>query len=122
MMYTSRVPRVTISPVFAPLRSISVLMAMVEPWINSSIADASMPLLRRQSMMPCTSCAGVVRLLACTNVPALESKPSRSVKVPPMSMATTSTRAFPPHASAADLKFLQQVRQMDEELQIEKRH
>ena len=40
MMYTSRVPRVTIRPVLAPLRSISVLMAMVEPWISSSIVAA----------------------------------------------------------------------------------
>ena len=45
MMYTSRVPRVTISPVLAPLRSISVLMAMVEPWISSSIAAAAEPAL-----------------------------------------------------------------------------
>ncbi len=38
-------------------------MAMVEPWISSSIAPASSPLLRMQSMMPRVSCAGVVRLL-----------------------------------------------------------
>jgi hypothetical protein len=29
----------------------------------------------------------------------LESKPRRSVKVPPISMATTSTRAFPPRST-----------------------
>jgi len=31
MEYTSRVPRVTISPVFAPFLSIKVLIAVVEP-------------------------------------------------------------------------------------------
>src|SRR5262245_48822938 len=98
MMYTSRVPRVTIRPVLAPVRSISVLMAMVEPWISSSMAPASSPLLRTQSMTPCTSCAGVVRLLACRKRPAASSKPIRSVKVPPISIATTITLPTPPAA------------------------
>ena len=66
---------VTIRPVLAPLRSISVLIAMVEPWISSSMAAASSPLLRMQSMMPWPSSRGVVRLLASTNLPALSSKP-----------------------------------------------
>src|SRR5256712_10423185 len=92
MMYTSRVPRVTTRPVLAPFRSMSVLMAMVEPWISSSMASAARALLRMQSMTPCPSCAGVVRLLACTKRRAASSNPIRSVKVPPISMATTSTR------------------------------
>src|SRR5215472_9100262 len=91
MMYTSRVPRVATRPVLAPFRSMSVLMAMVEPWISSSITAAASPLLRMQSMTPCPSCAGVVRLLACTKRRSASSNPIRSVKVPPISMATTST-------------------------------
>src|SRR6516162_11350429 len=91
MMYTSRVPRVTTRPVLAPFRSMSVLMAMVEPWISTSTAAAERALLRMQSMTPCPSSAGVVRLLACTNRRSASSNPIRSVKVPPISMATTST-------------------------------
>src|SRR5215469_18338818 len=105
MMYTSRVPRVTTRPVLAPFRSMSVLMAMVELLISSSMASAARALLRMQSMTPCPSCAGVVRLLASTKRRAASSKPMRSVKVPPISMATTSTRgdssASHPRACAA---------------------
>ena len=46
-------PCVTTSAVLAPLRSISVLIAMVEPWISSSIAPTGAPLFWMQSMMPC---------------------------------------------------------------------
>src|SRR5215218_7950953 len=91
MMYTSRVPRVTMSPVLAPLRSISVLMAMVEPWISSSIRSTATPLLPMQLMIPWTRLAGVVRLLAWRNRPASLWKPIRSVNVPPMSTATKIT-------------------------------
>ena len=70
MMYTSRVPRVTTSPVLAPLRSISVLMAMVEPWISSSIAAATSPLLRMQSMTPCTELRGRGEALGLHELPA----------------------------------------------------
>src|SRR5689334_7081133 len=89
MKYTSRVPRVTISPVFAPLRSISVLIAVVEPWISSEIAAQSTPLFFRQSTIPWTSRAGVVRLFACENRPVVSSNAIRSVNVPPISIATT---------------------------------
>src|SRR5215831_20254448 len=77
------------SPVFAPLRSISVLIAVVEPWISSEIAAQSTPLFLRQSTMPCTSWAGVVRLFACESRPVASSNAIRSVNVPPISIATT---------------------------------
>src|SRR5262249_55256110 len=64
---------------------------MVEPWISSSMSAGRSPLLRMQSMMPWVSCAGVVRLFASTNFPALSSNPTRSVNVPPMSIATKIT-------------------------------
>src|SRR5262249_2706474 len=70
---------------------------MVEPWINSSIWLGSSPLLRMQSTIPCTNCAGVVRLLASTKRPAVSSNPTRSVKVPPMSIAT-KIKAAPSHS------------------------
>src|ERR1700722_819517 len=70
-------------------------MAMVEPGVSSSMAADLSPLLFRQSMMPWTRWAGVVRLLACTKAPAASSKPMRSVNVPPISMATTSTQNPP---------------------------
>src|SRR5438093_7507546 len=94
MEYTSRVPRVTIRPVFAPLRSIKVLMAVVEPWINSPISARSTPLMRRQSMIPLTSSVGVVRLLACAKRPLDSSKAIKSVKVPPISIATSNRSAL----------------------------
>src|SRR5712691_6444296 len=78
------------SPVFAPLLSTRVLMAVVEPWISSPIADGSRPLLRIQSMMPWTSRAGVVRLFAWANRPVRPSNATKSVNVPPMSIAATS--------------------------------
>src|SRR5712691_1315906 len=90
MEYTSRVPRVTISPVFAPFLSIRVLIAVVEPWNSSPIADGSRPLLRMQSMMPWTSWAGVVRLFAWANRPVRPSNAIKSVNVPPMSIAAAS--------------------------------
>src|SRR5262245_21639027 len=89
MQYTSRVPRVTISPVLAPFLSISVLMAVVEPWISSVIAAQSTPLFFRQSTMPWTSLAGVVSVLACESRPVVSSNAIRSVKVPPISIATS---------------------------------
>src|SRR5438477_3298252 len=94
MEYTSRVPRVTISPVLAPLRSIRVLMAVVEPWINSPISARSTPLMGRQSTIPLTSCAGVVRVLAWANRPVASSKAIKSVKVPPISIATRNRSAL----------------------------
>src|SRR5437879_1217551 len=94
MEYTSRVPRVTMRPVFAPLRSIKVLMAVVEPWISSAISARSTPLMRRQSMIPLTSCVGVVRLLAWAKRPVASSKAIKSVKVPPISIATSNRYAL----------------------------
>src|SRR5882762_4342447 len=94
MEYTSRVPCVTIRPVFAPLRSIKVFMAVVEPWINSPISAGSTPLMRRQSMIPLTSWVGVVRLLAWANRPVASSKAIKSVKVPPISIATSNRSAL----------------------------
>src|SRR6266705_5130478 len=90
MEYTSRVPRVTISPVFAPFLSMRVLIAVVEPWISSPIADGSRPLLRMQSMTPWTSWAGVWRLFAWANRPVRPSNAIKSVNVPPMSIAAAS--------------------------------
>jgi len=43
--------------------------------------------------MPCTSSAGVVRVLACANRPVASSKAIRSVKVPPISIATSNRSA-----------------------------
>src|SRR5262249_59125111 len=77
------------SPVFAPLLSIRVLMAVVDPWISSPTSAQSTPLFLRQSIMPWTSRAGVVRLFACENRPVASSNAIRSVNVPPISIATT---------------------------------
>jgi len=95
MEYTSRVPRVTISPVFAPFLSIKVLIAVVEPWISSAISAMSTPLMRRQSMIPWTSCVGVVSSWLVRNDRWPCQKAIKSVKVPPISIAT-SNRAAPP--------------------------
>ena len=67
-----------------------------KPGANNQIAAAANPLLRMQSVTPCSSWAGVVRLLACTNCPLAWSNPIRSVKVPPISIATTITLPNPP--------------------------
>src|SRR5882672_7728848 len=102
MKYTSRVPRVTIRPVFAPFLSIRVLIAVVEPWISSATAAQSTPLFFRQSTMPWTSRAGVVRLFACENRPVASSNAIRSVNVPPISIATT---IIPPESYSVRASF-----------------
>src|SRR5271169_2414210 len=74
------------SAVAAPLRSSTVLMAMVEPCSNSPTAATSHPASRSAVAAPTVGSAGTVSVLAVTMAPS--ATPTRSVKVPPMSMPT----------------------------------
>src|SRR6267143_7062288 len=90
---TSRWPSVVSRPTFAPLRSISALVATVVPWTMRSVlaskpagsvphSPASRP---RPSMRPSDWSRGVEAHLAMTTRP-VSSTAARSVKVPPTSI------------------------------------
>src|SRR5271170_7190038 len=61
-------------------------MAMVEPCSNSPTAATSQPASRNAVAALTVGSAGTVSVLAVTMAPS--AKPTRSVKVPPMSMPT----------------------------------
>src|SRR5271163_3644736 len=82
----SRNPSVVTRAVAAPLRSSTVLMAMVEPCSNSPTAATSHPASRSAVAAPTVGSAGTVSVLAVMMAPS--ATPTRSVKVPPMSMPT----------------------------------
>src|ERR1051325_9352780 len=82
----SRKPAVVISAVFAPLRSSTVLIAMVEPCSSSSMAATSQSASARAVAAPSVGSAGTVSVFAVTMAPSW--RPTRSVKVPPISMPT----------------------------------
>src|SRR5450631_3790129 len=83
----SRNPSVVTRAVAAPLRSSTVLMAMVEPCSSSPTEATSHPASRSAVAAPTVGSAGTVSVLAVKMAPSV--KPTRSVKVPPMSMPTT---------------------------------
>src|ERR1700692_1122233 len=65
-------------------------MAMVEPCSNSPIAATSHPASRSAVAAPTVGSAGTVSVLAVTMMPS--ATPTRSVKVPPMSIPTMLMR------------------------------
>ena len=75
-----------ISAVLAPLRSSTVLMAMVEPWSTSVRPAMSTAASERLSATPAVGSAGTVEVFEVTMRPSMQ--PTRSVKVPPISMPT----------------------------------
>src|SRR3990167_4116911 len=83
----SRKPSVISSAVLAPLRSSSVLMAMVEPCRNRLPSRQSMSALSMVDWMTLTSSPWVDRALPNSSWPLVSSKAAMSVKVPPMSTA-----------------------------------
>src|ERR1700730_5184322 len=84
----SRKPSVISRAVFAPLRSSSALMAIVDPCRNSSASEKRAPAFSTPSEMPSTRWAGVLRVLQSISRPVLSSKLATSVKVPPISAAS----------------------------------
>src|SRR5882672_6095668 len=92
--YTSRKPLVVMSAVRAPLRSSTVLIATVEPCSTSDKSAASTFARSIVSATPCVGSAGTVEALDVTIRPSMQ--PTRSVKVPPISMPTRfMTSGFP---------------------------
>src|SRR5215469_13254956 len=91
----SRKPAVVISAVLAPLLSSTVLIAMVEPCSSSSMAATSQPASASAVAAPSVGSAGTVEVFDTTMRPS--SMPTRSVKVPPMSMPTMLTSELHRH-------------------------
>ena len=85
----SRNPAVVRSPVLAPLRSISALVASVVPWMRAATLAGPRPASWRRVSTPCSTAwagsLGVVRSLPTLTAPVASSTSTRSVKVPPMS-------------------------------------
>ena len=79
-----------ISAVRAPLRSSTVLMAMVEPCSSSDSAGISQWASARLSATPRVGSAGTVEVFEVTIRPSTQ--PTRSVKVPPISTPTMFMR------------------------------
>ncbi len=78
-------------PTLTPLRSVRALMTTVVPWARKSMAAGSIPALSITSITPCSKFGGVVSDFAVRMVvvpSAAISKATRSVKVPPTSVAT----------------------------------
>src|SRR5258705_13319814 len=106
--YTSRKPLVVMSAVRAPLRSSTVLIATVEPCSTSDKSAASTFASSIVSATPCVGSAGTVEALDVTIRPSMQ--PTRSVKVPPISMPTRFIRSpgdswrsvFPAREAALD--------------------
>src|SRR5215218_3383487 len=73
-------------------------MTTVVPWAKSSISEESRPDLRSPSITPRSKSGGVVSTLTAPLRPVFSSKQTRSVKVPPTSVAT---RIFTPERSSA---------------------
>ena len=77
------------SPIRAPLRSISALVASVVPWISARTAVVAAPAscsrVTTPSSTACDGSFGVVRSLPTRTAPVVSSTQTRSVKVPPMS-------------------------------------
>src|SRR6187397_3646710 len=82
------------SAVRAPLRSSTVLMAMVEPCSSSESAGVSQWASAKLSATPRVGSAGTVEHLEVTIRPSTQ--PTRSVKVPPMSTPTMFMRTRRP--------------------------
>lgn len=76
------------SPVRAPVRSVSALMITVVPWTKAATPRAATPARRSVSRTPRSKWGGVVSALAVPRRPVASSRKTRSVKVPPMSLAT----------------------------------
>src|SRR5262245_36042327 len=99
MVGTSRVPRVTTRPVFAPLRSISVLVTSVVPWTTSMTgarACTAATCFSRSAITVVTASPGsrgVVSVFATQMRPPGASTARPSVKVPPMSTAMRMLRS-----------------------------
>ena len=87
---TSRKPLVVTSAVRAPVRSVSALMTTVVPCTSSSIAAGSTSPAAITSSTPWARSLGVVETLAMRTSPLPASTTTRSVNVPPMSVATRS--------------------------------
>ena len=85
----SRNPAVVRSPVLAPLRSISALVASVVPWMRAATLAGLRPASWSRVSTPCSTAwagsLGVVRSLPTLTAPVASSTSTRSVKVPPMS-------------------------------------
>ena len=91
---TSRKPLVVSRAVFAPLRSVRAFMMVVVPWKKAVMLSGETPLFSSTSMTPASKFGGVVWAFSWTSAPSSEMA-TRSVKVPPMSVATLICR-FPP--------------------------
>ena len=89
MISRSRKPCVTSRASLAPLRSISVLTAIVVPWTKYPMLAGSMPCSAASacspSSSPRTGSAGTVGDLKPATLPVLVSVMVKSVNVPPMS-------------------------------------
>ena len=90
---TSRKPLVVTSAVRAPVRSVSALITTVVPCTSSSISAGSTSPAAITSSTPCARSRGVVETFAIRTSPLSESTTTRSVNVPPMSVATRSVIA-----------------------------
>ena len=84
---TSRKPFVVSRAVFAPLRSVSALIMVVVPWKKAVMLSGLTPLFSSTSMTPASKFGGVVWAFSCTSEPS-SPMATRSVNVPPMSVAT----------------------------------
>ncbi len=82
-------PRVAMTAVRAPLRSMTALMTSVVPWMTCSVA-VTKPGWRASSLPTPSSTAsegsaGVVSTFSTVNAPVASSRRTKSVNVPPMS-------------------------------------
>src|SRR3972149_1542015 len=84
----SRKPSVINSAVFAPLLSIMVLMAMVEPCRNSAASATRAVAFSTACDMPSTRWLGVDGALPSSICPVFSSNAATSVNVPPVSAAS----------------------------------
>ena len=91
---TSAKPAVVISPVGAPLRSISALVNSVVAWITLPMRSSAIPdrstSFHNPSMVPRAGSSGVVLSFHITALPLDGSITTISVNVPPMSMPRES--------------------------------
>gem|GEM_PF-5005947 len=90
----SRNPAVVISPTLTPLRSVRALITTVVPCAMKPMSAALTPPFFSTLSTPCSKLGGVVSDLAVVMrawpVSASVSKQTRSVNVPPTSVATRS--------------------------------